>query len=192
MTETAIVLLAAGSSRRMGQPKQLLDFQGKKLIQIVVERLLACRAFPTVIVLGAQAEAIAQTLDYPDLNIIQNPNWATGMASTIACALEFLDFHFPQVDHILFALVDQPYVEAEHYYALLEKSEQFPNKIIAAQYADTIGPPMIFPRSYFLQLQRLIGDQGAANIARAALEDVVVVPMPTAAVDWDFLTDVVG
>jgi molybdenum cofactor cytidylyltransferase len=190
MNTTAIVLLAAGGSRRMGQPKQLLAYQGKTLIQIVTERLLACKAFPTVVVLGAQVEAIAPLLNYPNLNVIQNPNWQFGMSSSIRCALEFLEFHFPKVNYILFALCDQPHIQAEDYYALLEKSQENPTKIIAAQYVGTIGAPMLFPAQYFHLFERLSGDQGAAKIARDRMDEVIAVPMEAAAVDWDEVGDV--
>ncbi len=191
MTNLAIVLLAAGGSTRMGSPKQLLDFKGKKLIQIVVERLLACRCFPTVVVLGAQAGAIAPYCGYHDLNVIENPNWQTGMASSIRCGFEFVETMFPDAGHILLALVDQPHVEAEHYYALVETSERFPDKVIAAYYEGQVGAPMVFPRRHFALLSRLTGDRGAGAAVRALdPADVVQVPLPLAAVDWDRPGDV--
>jgi molybdenum cofactor cytidylyltransferase len=185
----AIILLAAGGSRRMGSPKQLLPYQGKHLIQIVVERLLACGQFPTVVVLGAYADAIAPTLQYPNLSLIQNPNWNTGIASSIRCGLAFLDFHFPEVSHVLFALGDQPMIQVEQYYAMLEKSEEFPMHIIAAQYAGIYGAPMIFPRAFFPQLDRLSGDQGAGRMVRDMPEKVIAFPLPTAENDRDFPED---
>ncbi len=189
----AIVLLAAGSSSRMGSPKQLIDFQGKKLIQIVVERLLACRCFPTVVVLGANAKNIAPYLDYPDLNVIENPSWSTGMASSIRSGLEFVETMFPEAGQILFALVDQPFVEAEHYYVLVEAAERHPDKVIAAFYEGQAGAPMLFPRRHYALLSRLTGDRGAGAAVRSmSAEEVVHVPLPTAAVDWDFLGDVGG
>lgn len=193
MTDMAIVLLAAGGSVRMGQPKQLLDVEGKKLIQIVIERLLACRCFPTVVVLGAHVGAIAPLCDYPDLNVIQNPNWQTGMASSIRSGVEFVETMFPAVDRILLALVDQPFVEAEHYYALVEASEDAPDKVVAAFYGGQVGAPMVFPRRYFPMLARLRGDQGARAVVRELpASEVVQVPMAVAAVDWDVPGDVGG
>ena len=191
MTKLAMVLLAAGGSTRIGQPKQLLEFQGKKLIQIVTERLLACRCLPTVVVLGAHATEIAPSLAGYELSVIQNLNWQSGMASSIRCGVEFLEMAFPEVTHVLFALVDQPYIEAEHYYALVEANEAFPDKIVAARYGGTVGAPMVFPRRYFPALARLQGDQGArALVRRMESSAIVQVELPMAAVDWDFQSDV--
>lgn len=191
MHNIAIILLAAGGSSRMGSPKQLLDFQGKKLIQIVVERLLACRCFPTVIVLGAEAQRIAPYCNYPDLNVIENPNWNTGMASSIRCGLEFVETLFPEVEQILFALADQPFVDAEHYYALLEAAVRSPDKVIAAHYAGQVGAPMVFARRHFPMLSRLSGDRGAGALVRSMDAcEVVEVPLPQAAVSWDERGDV--
>lgn len=175
----------------MGSPKQLLDFHGKKLIQIVAERLLACRCFPTVVVLGAYAQDIAPSLRDYELNIIQNLNWQSGMASSIHCGVEFLETAFPEVSHVMFALVDQPYIEAEHYYALVEAAEDFPDKVIAAFYGGVVGVPMVFPQRYWPMLSRLQGDQGARGIVRGLEEHAVVkVALPTATKDWDWPADV--
>jgi molybdenum cofactor cytidylyltransferase len=190
MTDMALVLLAAGGSTRMGEPKQLLEFQGKKLIQIVVERLLACRCFPTVVVLGAGAQEIAPFLAGYELNVIQNLNWQSGMASSIRCAVEFVETMFPDVGQMMLALVDQPYVEAEDYYALVEAAEAEPQKVVAAYYGGQAGAPMVFPRAYFPALGRLAGDQGARGIVRGlGPEAIKVVPLPQAAADWDVPED---
>jgi molybdenum cofactor cytidylyltransferase len=190
MGNCAMILLAAGGSTRMGRPKQLLEFKGKKLITIVVERLLACRKFPVIVVLGELSKEIAPYCKLEGVSIIQNINWQSGMASTIQCGLEFAEFGFDDVSHVLFALCDQPFVEAEHYYALVEASEAHPDKIIAAYYGGQAGAPMIFPRSYFPMLARLTGDQGARAVVRNLQADVIQVSMPTAAMDWDEVGDV--
>jgi molybdenum cofactor cytidylyltransferase len=191
MTDMAMVLLAAGGSRRMGQPKQMLDFQGKTLIQIVVERLLACRCFPTVVVLGAGARDIAPFLAGYELNVIQNLAWETGMAGSIRCGVEFVETMFPDAGQVMLALVDQPYVEAEDYYALVEAAEAAPDKVVAAWYDGQAGAPMVFPRAYFPALMRLGGDQGARGIVRALpAEAVRLVPLPLAAADWDSVGDI--
>lgn len=191
MTEIGIILLAAGSSSRMGRPKQLLDFQGKKLIQIVTERLLACRCFPTVVVLGANAAEIAPHLSmYHDLSLIQNLNWQSGMASSIQCGIEFLETMFPNVSHAMIALVDQPFVEVEHYYRLVEASDAQPDRVIAAFYEGKVGAPMVFPARYFPVLSRLRGDEGARAVVRDLPEgEVVRVAVPRGGEDWDSAGD---
>lgn len=190
-TRIAIALLAAGGSRRMGFPKQLLDFQGKKLIQIVAEHLLACRCHPTVVVLGASTAEIVPYLEGYELSVIQNLDWPSGMAGSIRCGVEFVDNMFPDVQQLMLALVDQPYVEAEHYYALVEAAEEHPDQVVAAYYGGQVGAPMVFPRAYFPMLLRLGGDQGARGMVRALpAEAVVKLPLPQAGVDWDEPGDV--
>ena len=176
----------------MGHPKQLLDFQGKKLIQIVTERLLACRCFPTVVVLGANAAEIVPHLEmYHDLSLIQNLNWQTGMASSIHCGIELLESMFPTVSHAMIALVDQPYVEVEHYYRLVEAADAHPDKVIAAHYDGQAGAPMVFPVRYFTMLSRLRGDEGARAVVRGLPEsEVVKVAVPRGGEDWDVMKDV--
>lgn len=191
MTETGIILLAAGNSSRMGRPKQLLDFQGKKLIQIVAERLLACRCFPTVVVLGANAGEIAPFLsDYANLNLIQNLHWQSGMASSIHCGIEFLEAMFPSVSHAMIALGDQPFVEVEHYYRLVEAADAHPEQAIAAHYDGHLGAPIVFPDAYWPMLSRLTGDQGARVVVRALpVAQVVRVDVPRGGEDVDWPSD---
>ncbi len=191
MTKVGIVLLAAGGSSRMGFPKQLIEFQGKKLIQIVAERLLACRCFPTTVMLGGHSREILPYLQGYELDILENLDWQSGMATSIRCAVSFVEAHYPDLTHLMFALVDQPFVEAEHYYALVEAAEKGPDKVVAALYGGQPGAPVILPRKYFPMLMRLTGDQGARAVIRNLPADqLLTVDMPTAMIDWDALGDI--
>ncbi len=191
MTKVGIVLLAAGGSSRMGFPKQLIEFQGKKLIQIVAERLLACRCFPTAVILGGHSREILPYLQGYELDILENLDWQSGMATSIRCAVSFVEAHYPDLTHLMFALVDQPFVEAEHYYALVEAAEKEPDKVVAAFYSGQPGAPVILPRKYFPMLMRLTGDQGARAVIRNLPADqLLTVDMPTAMIDWDASGDI--
>ncbi len=191
MTKVGIVLLAAGGSSRMGFPKQLIEFQGKKLIQIVAERLLACRCFPTTVILGGHSREILPNLQGYELDILENLDWQSGMATSIRCAVSFVEAHYPDLTHLMFALVDQPFVEAEHYYALVEAAEKEPDKVIAAFYGGQPGAPVILPRKHFPMLMRLTGDQGARAVIRNLPADqLLTIDMPTAMIDWDALGDI--
>ncbi|HEX2898816.1 MAG TPA: nucleotidyltransferase family protein [Bacteroidia bacterium] len=191
MISPGIVLLAAGGSRRMGFPKQLIEFKGKKMIQVVAERLLACGAVPTAVVLGANASAIGPALAGYGLCILQNPEWESGMAGSIRCGVGFVESAFPDTTHLLLALVDQPFVEALDYQALLAASKAFPEKVVATEYAGQVGAPMVFPRKYFPLLAGLQGDQGARAVVRGLDGDAVLrIPVPAAAEDWDLPSEV--
>lgn len=177
----------------MGQPKQLLDYEGQKLIRVVTDRLLACRRFPTVVVLGAHAQAIVPYLQDPLLNVIQNLNWAEGMASSIRCGMEFLEQMGYDLDRVMLAVVDQPFVEVEDYWRLWELSDAHPEKVAAAHYVGQFGVPMVIPKQHFRALARLGGDQGARYLVRNLPEgEVLTLSLPKAALDWDSPEDVAG
>jgi molybdenum cofactor cytidylyltransferase len=190
MNQLAIVLLAAGGSSRMGFPKQLIPFEGKKLVQIVAERLLACRCFPTVVILGGNSREVLPLLQGYTLDILENLDWQSGMSTSIRCAVTFVKAQYPEVTHLMFALVDQPSVQAEEYSSLVEAAKTAPNKVIAAFYAGQWGAPMIFPSIYWNDLLQLTGDRGAAGIVRKMNPlDVVSIEMPNAGYDWDSPAD---
>lgn len=193
MTQVGIVLLAAGGSSRMGSPKQLIPFQGKKLIQLVAERLLACRCFPTTVILGGNSREILPFLQGYELDILENLDWQAGMSTSIRCGVSFVESQYPDVTHLLFALVDQPLIEAEHYYALVEAAEKDPQKIVAAFYSDEPGVPVIFPRRFFPALKRLTGDQGARVLLRnLSAAELITIEMPAAMRDLDVPGDLAG
>lgn len=195
MNKVGVLLLAAGSSQRMGSPKQLLEFEGKTLIAHALDELAACEAGFITVVLGAHAELIQakgelSAVRLSSTEVIVNPNWEKGMGTSIAFGMQHLMEHHPELTHVLIALVDQPKLLAADYMKLIAGAEEVPAKIIAAYYDAHAGAPMIFPRTYFGALLGLRGDQGARNIVRGDLRNVIKVPMPQAALDWDRPEDV--
>ena len=177
--------MAAGASRRMGEPKQLLSFQGTPLISTVLRRLAATQPDRLIVVLGAHAERIRQHCQNPSVEIFLNPNWEEGLSASIRTAVEKLAHSPEKPSHILIALVDQPYLETEHYQSLIQASKQFPDQIIAARFEGRLGAPMLFPQAYFSKLLTLKEDRGAGQWVRSLNEQVVPIDLPLAAVDWD-------
>ncbi len=114
MTESAdriaIILLAAGASQRMGEPKQLLKFAEKTLIEKMTDAALATGCQPVVVVLGAFFEKIKTKIDHLPVTILKNENWESGMGSTVACGMDFLMKNHPKTEAILLMVCDQPYV----------------------------------------------------------------------------------
>ena len=109
--DIAIVILAAGKGRRMGRTKQLLPWGEGTLVEHAIQNALASEAGEVYIVLGAVAEIIAKRVNHLPVQQVWNPNWESGMGSSLKAGLEAL----PRTcDAALFMLVDQPAVNRDH------------------------------------------------------------------------------
>src|SRR4051812_25705524 len=106
---TTLIILAAGASSRLGFPKQTLLYKGKTLLEIAIEAGLKSKCDGVTVVLGANAEAIEPGIKSYGINIIHNPNWADGMASSIAVAINSLQ-PTTAVRSAIIMLCDQPFV----------------------------------------------------------------------------------
>lgn len=182
--DTHIVILAAGSSSRLGSPKQLIDWHGQPLL-----RHLAGQAFdtglPVTIILGANSEAIRASIDELPARIIDNPQWSEGMSSSIRLAANGIDAH-----SLLLMTCDQPHVTAAVLRALIDAYASGPHPIVASEYGDTVGVPALFDLSLFDELRSLSGAQGAKSIILRHLVDTLRVSFPEGALDIDTPDDV--
>ncbi|RYG27078.1 nucleotidyltransferase family protein [bacterium] len=159
MTPFGVVLLAAGESRRMGKPKQLLPYRGMTLVEHATRTALASGAAEIVVVLGAHADEIRATLAALPVIVVQNPEWQTGMGSSIAHGVAVLR---PEIESAVIALADQPKITSEHLHALAA----YADPVAASLYDGELGAPCAFARSEFPRLLTLQGDQGARRILR--------------------------
>ena len=185
-----IIILAAGSSSRMnGQPKQLLEFEGKTLLRRAAETALSSNLRPIVVVLGANAEKLLPDIkDLPVLPAI-NENWASGMGSSIKTGLSVLLAESADIVAAILMLCDQPFVTAETLNRLIETFQKTKKPIAACEYADTTGVPALFAREMFAELSDLQGDTGAKTIIKKHAADVAHTPAPEAAFDVDTQAD---
>ncbi len=186
----AYVLLAAGAATRFGQCKQLatIDFK-KTLLEHALECALGVAPGEVFLVLGANQERIESTLAlrgrFPRVHILSNPDWRAGVASSIACAVHHvLDDAF---DGVLIMLADQVAVRPEQLKSLRDRWFDHAERIVCAEYDDTLGAPAIFPRRYCHQLINLVGDKGAKWLIHQESEHVLAVPLPEAR--WDIDTE---
>jgi molybdenum cofactor synthesis domain-containing protein len=185
MQDTGIIILAAGSSSRLGIAKQLLDYQHKPLVKHAVEQALASGPACVIVVVGADAEAVAGTLLDNDVTICYNEDWSTGMASSIRKGMETLLKDHPLLTSCIFSVCDQPFLESHHFTQLHEHQLESHKGIVASAYADTMGVPVLFSSFYFSLLQQLQGDQGAKKIIAAYPDDVVAVAFDKGSIDID-------
>lgn len=150
---------------------------------------LAAGASPVIVVLGANAAVIAPVLGgIDDLHLVTNERWKEGLASSLAAGVSAALATEPDIDAILIAVSDQPLVDAA---ALGQLMQTFNHdvRLVAAEYAGTVGVPAVVGREYFDDLCSLRGDAGAGRWLRARLDSVTCVPVPDAAFDIDTVAD---
>lgn len=181
------LILASGQGSRFKGIKQLADIEGQPML-LRVARQQSKLTDDLVIVLGAHSDAILSELEEDRYNAVVNENWRQGMASSIACGVEYIAKAFPNATHILIALADQPFIPTRQFKALITKSQALPDTVVAAAYSDTIGVPAIFPKQYWGKLRSLEGDKGARNLLRNT-SSIVTVSVPEAARDIDLSAD---
>jgi CTP:molybdopterin cytidylyltransferase MocA len=183
------LVLAAGGSSRLGTPKQLVMHRGQSLVHRAAEALIEAGAHPAIVVLGAHAETIAPVLhDLPQVVTMMNDRWQNGIASSLAAGVRGAMHLDPQVAGVLITTVDQPFVDAAALRRLLDAFARA-HRIVAAEYADTIGVPAVIGREYFAELLTLGGDAGAGNWMRSRAEPVHRVRLPDASLDIDTAED---
>lgn len=185
---TGVIILAAGSSSRLGQPKQLLEFKGKTLLEIAVEAAQNSLADSFVIVLGANADLIVEKILYTKVDRVINENWENGMASSMQKGLKYL-MENSDPDQVILMLSDQPFVNNETLNSLIENKLNTNSEIIACSYNGTFGVPVLFTKKYFLELLSLTGNEGAKNLVMAHQDDLYAIDFPKGAIDIDTIKD---
>ena len=185
MTNIPHILLAAGTSRRMGEPKQLLKWGNKSLIQFQVETIL-----PTTdkvyVILGAYAERIQPLLKNYNVELIQFNQWEKGMGDSLAYGIQQICKSNPNIDGFLISLIDQPLVSASHYSAMRARFEKGKNQIIASE-SDSgwVGVPVLFDAYYSAQLQSLSGEEGAKVILKKNTVNTIAIKAGHTLIDMD-------
>jgi molybdenum cofactor cytidylyltransferase len=176
----AAVILAAGASTRLGQPKQLIQLGGEKLLEraIRIARQAGCE--PVVVVLGAAAEIILAACDLEEAAVVINADWEEGMAASIACGIAAVD---GEVDGAIVMACDQPAVTPAHLRNLMNTGET-----TASRYAQRSGVPAYFAAAAFEDLMELQGDAGARDL----LKSVRVVDLEHGELDIDTSADLKG
>lgn len=182
----AAAVLAAGASRRLGRPKQLVLFRGVPLVQRALEAARGSGAIALGVVLGAEAEAVGSVLP-PDVDRVPNDAWREGLASSVRAAVGWARSR--SADALALLLADQPLVGPAHVRRLVEAWHST-RRTAASSHEGTLGAPAVFDASFFDALAALRGDAGVARMLRAG-GSVIGVPCPEAALDVDVPDDVV-
>jgi molybdenum cofactor cytidylyltransferase len=183
------ILLAAGGSRRLGTPKQLLRIDGETLVRRAVRSVLASGVGELVVVLGDHAREIEAEIDSFPVLKVTHERWGNGLGSSIAAGMRELLERSPETEAVLILLCDQPRVGPAQLSSLVRAFEEGTHPIVAAGYADAAGVPVIFHQSFFGELLTLDGERGARSILQSHRQQLRTVPMPEAAFDIDTRED---
>ena len=185
MTESrlGIVVLAAGEARRFGACKQLVAFQGKPLLQHVIDAALALPHKRLIVVTGKYDQEIKKAFEggmVSGAEQVYNPDWPEGMSSSIRLGCQVLG---SDCDQILVLLADQVLVSTDELFALIDATDS--TGIACAGFSGTVGPPALFGSAFYPALLSLNAENGAKKILINPENHVRVVPMASAGWDVD-------
>lgn len=174
------LVLAAGASTRLGQPKQLVLYHGERLVDRAARIAADAGASLVFVVLGAEVDSVLQGLQQSEtLRVLIHKGWAAGMAGAIALGAAAAER--AGADDLLVLACDQPAVDAEHLRTLVEVSRR--EHVVASVYSGRRGIPALFPSFALHALQGLQGDRGARDLLQR--EDVMTVPLADGEFDVD-------
>ncbi len=178
--KVAAAILAAGSSSRLGRPKQLVPHRDSTLVRETAQCALAA-CDPVAVVLGAHADEVATALDGLAVELIANFAWHEGIASSIRVAASWAQG--VGVNALALLVCDQPRLTADHIRALVS-AHRASRVTVASLYSGRLGVPAVFGRSQFAALLGLTGDAGARYlISRDA--SATALDWPDGAIDVD-------
>jgi molybdenum cofactor cytidylyltransferase len=197
-----IVILAAGASTRMGQPKQLLPYQGCSLVRRAATIAIASACKPVIVVVGANADRVVPELAQLDIAIVHNADWHQGMSTSLRIGITHLLTLNQDIQATVLMVCDQPHLSTAVLNQLVDTylapSHPVPKRdlkpdlkplIVAAQYGNVIGVPALCDRALFPELMTLQGDKGARLLIQRYAAQTQVVSFPEGAIDIDTPTD---
>ena len=175
-------MLAAGSSSRLGQPKQLVKLGGRPVLHTVVSNAVAVAGHSVTVVLGAHAQELTRLLAHSTASVVVNRHWEEGLASSLRYGLSTIP---TTTSAVLVMLGDQVAVSSDDLRRLISAWRGHDTVIAAAVFQGHVGVPAIFPQWCFTELRELRGDRGARIIIERHAQRLVHVQMPNAAIDLD-------
>ena len=179
------IILAAGASKRMGQPKQLLPYRGQTLLSYVIQCAIASSCSRVIVILGANADKIEPKINQFPVQIVNNSECNEGIGSSIRCGITYIKERCLNINGAIFLACDQPFISAEKIEQLIALYNSSNKLIVASRYGETIGIPALFAPSFFSELIKLKGDRGAKKIIQQYREQVATLAFPKGEIDLD-------
>jgi molybdenum cofactor cytidylyltransferase len=180
--ELSVLIPAAGASKRLGQAKQLVRYKGLSLIQNAVIAAQSITPREIIVVTGAEARAVQNSVETPSVRWIHNPLWSAGLGGSIALGAGVIS---PQSTGLIIFLCDQWRLQAQDLIDMADKWQSDRARIVCAQAGGHCMPPVIFPVGCFKQLQELQGKHGAQTLFKKHPDILTPVPLENAAFDLD-------
>jgi molybdenum cofactor cytidylyltransferase len=189
MRNFSVILLAAGGSRRLGTPKQLVSFEGEALVSRVVRTAQGAKPRELIVVLGSEASRVREACEtsqpsatyFVRPQYVINENWAEGMGSSIRAGTAKLA---PDTEAVVLMLCDQPRINSGLLIDLVKALDET-TPAAACCYSGTPGAPCAFDRSLIPALAHLTGDRGARDLIRSPHHKVALLDFEPAAFDVD-------
>jgi molybdenum cofactor cytidylyltransferase len=183
-----IVILAAGNSSRLGEPKQLIRFNNKSLLRHVSEEALEV-SHAVIVVTGAFEDTILNELTGLPVYSAHNPDWSMGMGGSLATGLKHLTTLFPLLTGVIICVSDQPHISRDILCTLRGEARVSGKGIVACSYDDSFGTPVFFRDIYFDELLNLPAKAGAKMLISRHKNDVTTVSFPLGHIDIDTRAD---
>ena len=213
--KTVCLLLAAGSSSRMTNPgrhrrservtedqteinpgltfgtdhasfpKMLLDFNGKTLLQHILDEVQQLHNTSLLVVTGCYHDLLKEILQAQQIPFIKNEQWEEGMGTSIQKGITHLMGHYSNADNVMVLVCDQPFISSGLLQQMMDTKQTTGKGIIACTYNNTTGTPVLFDKKYFNQLAMLQGVTGAKKMIQQFMDDMVPVHFPEGAIDID-------
>jgi molybdenum cofactor cytidylyltransferase len=182
----AAIIVAAGSSSRLGRPKQLILIDGEPMLQRVIRCAHEAGVSPLAVVLGAHRELIQSAIDFASASVVVNENWQEGMASSFREGVTAIGAKAPEAAGVLLMVCDQPRITTGHLRKMINTFiRQSTPSIIASVYAGTRGTPAILPREAIPDMLVFRGGKGARALLANSHWPVVEVAFAGGEVDLD-------
>ncbi|MFC1928531.1 molybdenum cofactor cytidylyltransferase [Chloroflexota bacterium] len=166
------ILLAAGESKRMGQPKQLMPFGQSTIVEQAIDNLSNSAVSEIIVVLGHRTEEVMKAIATKPVKVAINPNYQQGMSTSIIAGLNLID---SRAQAVMLALGDQPFIDSQTINNLMEAFGTHNKGIAIPVYQGRWGHPIIFATRYKGELLRLKGDIGGREIIDLHPNDVLEV-----------------
>lgn len=183
------IILAAGSSSRLGTSKQLLTISEDTLLARTVKTSLMSDAAKTIVVLGANADTHTRAIHHLNVDIVINKNWEAGIGSSIKIGLQDALHKNPQLNAIIISVCDQPLLSSKHINALIAHYRASHSTVVASAYGGTIGVPVLFDRCHFSKLHALNDAHGAKKVIENIQGNLSAVSFDGGQIDIDTKED---